>query len=934
VKIRFLIWLVFIAPVAHAQLGSVVFGSYTQARYADEAIRRVGEQLDIRATTIRTEVAGNTYLRVVSPPMAETAGRSLIQRAIQEGFKGPWFLAEVAPKAHIVQTLGRTDTATSPAQTKPTKQAASEPKPTGATRPSKVRLIEPELTNQPNKVVVPTSQSTDIRIDGRVDESTWLGLPVYDNMLVSDPDTLAKPEFATHTRFFYTDKGLYVSAIMEQPVDSLVRRLSNRDEEVNRDSFGIALDTSGEGLYGYWFELGLGGSKADGKVAPERSITRQWDGAWTGETAITDDGWSAELFIPWAIMSMPNHPQERPLTFWVQRKVAHANEQYGWPALPRSSARFMSALQPMEVSGVNPRQQWEIFPYVSSTTDEIKGDSQSRAGIDVFWRPSSNFQITATANPDFGTVESDDVVVNLTAFETFFPEKRLFFLEGTEVFVTSPRSNPRFISSGSQGGRKAPPLYNMEPTTLLNTRRIGGAAKHIEIPDHVTVAGVEQSSPSELTGAVKLVGQAGGLRYGVLAAQEKNAALDGIDNLTGANVRLREDGRDFGVARLIYEDSSGTGRRSIGWMGTFTGYPQKDDAVVQGIDTHWLSATGKWSWDTQLVASDSDEEQGYGLWTDIGWTPRLGIGHQLSIDLLDDKLDLSDLGFLRRNDTTSFRYRYFTNTSKGLPSYLQRKSRGFFLSSGTNTDGYLARSFVGNFLTWVFSNNAELRGELDWMPAHYDDRNARGNGTYKTEHGYFFMASYGTDSSKKFSTSLQLGVRSEDLGDPQYLADLGFTWNPIDRFTFNLDLSWKQRNNWLIYVGDTNLTAFDAIELTPSMSMDFFITAKQHLRMTMQWAGINADESEYYRVPARPGDLLDRVKDPLEESGDFTISRLTAQLRYRWEIGPLSDLFVVYTRGSNLDNRIDEDFDVLFRDAVDEPIVDTLTVKLRYRFGS
>jgi len=138
----------------------------------------------------------------------------------------------------------------------------------------------------------------------------------------------------------------------------------------------------------------------------------------------------------------------------------------------------------------------------------------------------------------------------------------------------------------------------------------------------------------------------------------------------------------------------------------------------------------------------------------------------------------------------------------------------------------------------------------------------------------------------------------------------------------------------LIYVGDSNLTAFDAIELTPSMSMDFFITAKQHLRMTMQWAGINADESEYYTVPARPGDLLDRVKDPLEESGDFTISRLTAQLRYRWEIGPLSDLFVVYTRGSNLDNRIDEDFGVLFRDAVDEPIVDTLTVKLRYRFGS
>ena len=104
--------------------------------------------------------------------------------------------------------------------------------------------------------------------------------------------------------------------------------------------------------------------------------------------------------------------------------------------------------------------------------------------------------------------------------------------------------------------------------------------------------------------------------------------------------------------------------------------------------------------------------------------------------------------------------------------------------------------------------------------------------------------------------------------------------------------------------------------------------------MTLQWAGINADESEFYSVPLQPGELLERTKDPLSPSDDFTISRLTAQLRYRWEIGPLSDLFVVYTRGSNLANRIDEDFDVLLQDAFDDPIIDTLIVKLRYRFGS
>jgi hypothetical protein len=783
-------------------------------------------------------------------------------------------------------------------------------------------------------IVVTADANADITVDGRVDEAIWLKLPVYDNMLVSDPDTLTQPQYPTHTRFLYTESGLYVSAVMQQPTSTLVRRLSARDEELNRDSFGITLDTSGEGLYGNWFEVNLGGSKSDGKVAPERSFTRQWDGAWLGETAVTDDGWSAELFIPWSILSMPSATDKRRLGFWVQRKVAHANEQYAWPALPRSTARFMSALQPMEVENINPRQQWAVFPYVSGTADEIEGETDFKAGVDVFWRPSSNFQVTATANPDFGAVESDDVVVNLTAFETFFPEKRLFFLEGTEVFVTSPRSNPTFVSIRSQGGRQPPRLFNIEPTTLFNTRRIGGSAKHVEIPDDVTVAGVELGKPSELVGAVKVVGQAGNLRYGILGAQEKEVKFDGVHDVTGEDIRIREDGRDFGVARLLYEDSSGDGRKSIGWMGTLTGFPNKDDAVVHGVDTHWLSRDGKWSWDTQLVASDADEEKGYGVWTDIRWTPRQGYGHRLAIDLFDDKLDISDLGFLRRNDALGFRYSFFHSTAQNLPEHLQRRSRGIFISSGSNTDGYLARTFMGYFTTLVFSNSSEFRTEIDFLPAHYDDRNSRDNGTYKTEHGYFFSMSYGTDSSKAFSTSIQVGSRAEDLGDPQYFVDWGFTWNPIDRFTLDLDLRWKKRNDWLIHMEDRDMTSFDAIELAPTMSMDFFITAKQQLRLTMQWVGINADESDFFTVPLSPGELDPRVKDPAAETDDFTISRLTAQLRYRWEIGPLSDLFIVYTRGANLDDRVDDDFDDLFRDALDEPIVDTLVLKLRYRFGS
>jgi hypothetical protein len=116
--------------------------------------------------------------------------------------------------------------------------------------------------------------------------------------------------------------------------------------------------------------------------------------------------------------------------------------------------------------------------------------------------------------------------------------------------------------------------------------------------------------------------------------------------------------------------------------------------------------------------------------------------------------------------------------------------------------------------------------------------------------------------------------------------------------------------------------------------MDLFFTARQQLRWTLQWAGIDADEYKFYQVPAADGDLIEMNKGSGEPSDDFTISRLTTQLRYRWEIAPLSDLFVVYTRGGNLPSRSDDGFGDLFHDALTDPIIDLFVIKLRYRFGN
>ena len=553
--------------------------------------------------------------------------------------------------------------------------------------------------------------------------------------------------------------------------------------------------------------------------------------------------------------------------------------------------------------------------------------------------------MAATANPDFGAVESDDVVVNLTAFETFFPEKRLFFLEGNEVFITTPRSRVR---SGGPGGfgRRTRSTYTPTPTTLLNTRRIGGSPG-IEVPDGVSAEGAELGSPSDLLGAVKVTGQAGNWRYGLLTAFEDDMRRV-AERDDGTPIRLTQDGRDFGVARLLYE-ASGDGRWSAGYIGTLT-RRHDGDALVHGIDAHLLSANGKITWDGQFMASDVDGSRGYGGFMDIAYVPTREWRHSASLDYVDASLDISDLGFIRRNDYRNVRYRAQFSRSQGL-TYLRNRTASLLLSHEQNGAGRMVRSAAFLRTSWVFPNSSELRTELDYFPAQWDDRNSFGNGTFKIRDRWTGELALGTDTGKPLSVSVLAGVRHESLGGRTYRAAAGVTFKPNDRFSLEFDTEYYRRDGWLLHQEDRRMTTFAATEWRPRIAVDLFLSARHQLRLTLQWAGAQADEQDFWRIPEQPGALIPTPKGPTDKpvgaaSDDFTLSRMVGQLRYRWEIGPLSDLFVVYTRGSNLDGRLDEALDTgdangneadgfadLFQDAFTNPVVDLLIVKLRYRFG-
>ena len=756
----------------------------------------------------------------------------------------------------------------------------------------------------------------EITIDGFIDEDVWKDLPVIDGMKVIDPDTLADTPYETHVRFFYTERGIYLSAMNFQPQETLMARMTSRDVKLERDGFVVAIDASGEGLYGFYLRINLGNSLTDATILPERTFNFQWDGPWLARTQALENGWSAEYYIPWSMMPLPQVDDDRKIGIYLERQVGHLQgEAWANPPLPGTVNQFLSAFEKYELKDIEPRRQLTYYPFASGIYDGVRDESTYKVGTEIFWRPTSNSLLSASLNPDFGNVESDDVVVNLTAFEVFFPERRVFFLEGQDVFNTSPRTSGR----GGPGG----------PISLLNTRRIGGAAIY-DVPDDVNVVPTDLSQPSELLGAVKLTGQSGNWRYGTLLASETESQIAGtLDD--GTQVTLNAVGRDFSIARLLYEDTSSGGRRAIGWMGTNLTHPTID-ATAHAVDMHYFSADNRFVIDTQIMHSNVDGKTGNGFLGDVAFRPRRGLQHGLRATYIDDTLDINELGFLTRNDQMNLDYNMF-NIESDVPG-LRQRTTSLFISNQWNTDGEPVR--LGLFLNRGYNtlNNNTYDVSLRFFPERVDDRLGRGTGDFKVEGRYGLNLGFRTNPADKLAFNFDLNLDQDELGPARTGASARFTWRPNDRFSSDLRLDYTDREALLVHKGSGSYTSFESHQWAPQLEMNYFLNAWQQLRFTLQWTALKAFEDRFWQVDSQNLDFLQPVAKSDDDSDNFTISRLTFQARYRWEIAPLSDLFVVYTRGSNLPTDSFETFQDLLVQSWTDTIVDTLAIKLRYRFGS
>src|SRR5437667_3657540 len=346
-------------------------------------------------------------------------------------------------------------------------------------------------------------------IDGRDDDPVWREAPAITQFREFQPKQDGDPRFATEAKVAYDDRNIYVFIRAFDPhPDSILRLLARRDVRAATDQLKIIIDSYHDRRSGYEFAVNPAGVKRDYAIYNDTQEDDAWDAVWEVATTVDSLGWTAEFRIP---LSQLRYAPAASNTFGfgVWRDIQRYTERVSWPVYRISRPGFSSQLGEIQgLVGLPSPRRLEVTPYgVTKNVTVADGggfDHPQRVagGADIKYGVTSNLTLDATVNPDFGQVEADPAVLNLTAFETFFQERRPFFVAGTGVF--------RFDVNCSQ--------VNCNSEGLFYSRRVG-RAPHVDYGD--------PAAPSATTiyGAAKLTGRLpGGQNVGVLDALTGPAA--------------------------------------------------------------------------------------------------------------------------------------------------------------------------------------------------------------------------------------------------------------------------------------------------------------------------------------------------------------------------------------------------------------------------
>ncbi|MFL6551401.1 MAG: DUF5916 domain-containing protein [Povalibacter sp.] len=726
------------------------------------------------------------------------------------------------------------------------------------------------------------SASAAITVDGNLDDVEWSSADAYScsSWKRTDPFTLDDPQYPTQASVVSTPEGLAVAFIVQQPsqVERVRQRSPKNSESLLGDSVGFMVDFDGSGQTGYEFSVSLGGSTRDGLIINQNKFSFDWDGTWQHAVLETPTAWQVEVLIPWNTINMRNATEpHHTIGVYFNRWIYDKRERDSCPALSYDNAALLSDFQRIDIERPAPQSDFTAAPYATAMQDLVADSTHVKAGVDVTWRPTGNMQLAASIDPDFGQVESDELIVNFSSIETLYTDKRPFFTQNQALFDLRTPQNGQ----------------------LIYTRRIGGP----------TDDGLDGSS--DIDAALKLTGSLNNASYGVFAAQEDDYSHD--------------QGRLFSAARMMVPTSIGR----FGYLSTWTDRPYLDrQAAVNAFDFDFAN-NAAFRTSGQVIRSDIDtageSASGYLGWLQQDINRSEPLNFSLKALLIDREFDMNDMGYLERNSLRFFEG-VIDNKRPSKVSGVDAIHDNLSIQYKQNMDGEQLLSRTALTRTISYANGWSWMLYLRHWTAGVDDLLSQGNGVVQLSHRNGVYSNFSTPRFGHFQYLFGAGVFQEGVSDYSAYLDAIAMFHAGSELTLSLELVPQRENDWLFWNGDNRFATANWNRLDYILDFNWFPSPRQELRVKWQWIGIDATGRQSYVTDSR-GNLM-RTNEPVD---GFTVNNLGLQVRYRYSIGSSADVYAVYSRGGYQEGPEERSLGGLFGDMASVRDVEQFLLKFVYR---
>lgn len=729
------------------------------------------------------------------------------------------------------------------------------------------------------------------RIDGKLDDEIWGTADRVEDLVQQDPDNMTAPTERTVTQVAYDDRSIYVAVrCYMTDVSKITTALGRRDTGPRSDWIRLSFDPRHDHLTAYTFDVNPSGVQGDMTWFDDTRSSSDYDAVWEVQTQMTGDGWTAEFRIPFSQMRFSIVPGEE--TVWgfnIRRDIVGRAEVDRWVATPRGVTGFVSRFGHLRfATPPAPPRRFEVQPFMlarqTHTTGEEFGHGLS-GGVDVRVGLGTAATLSATVNPDFGQVEQDPAVLNLSVFETFFPEKRPFFIEDSRTFV--------------------PPYFQM---TTFHSRRIGQRPGRLALPAGDKL--IERPDQTTILGATKVTGKASGWTYGGLTAlTDREYATVDATTLDGAGreqtvrtERLIEPYTSFNVGRVQRDVFGGS---NVGAIATAVVREKDLDAYTGGVDYTLRWNKNKYSWNGHWVGTRAPIENvvktGFGGVTNFNYQSK-HLGVFAHYDYFDRNFKNTDIGFFgSRNNKTAVDVGL--NLSQPDPTKYFRNAVVFTnVATAYNGDKLLLNrgAFLGGEIQFLNYWNIFMGGGGNAQS--FDDLDTRGGPPIVNPADWFFNFFVGSDSRKRWQLSVNgnLGGNVEGGRNRRGNVFLRFQPRPQLQTTLSADYSWgTDVAQWITNTDVTGDGQDDHIYgrlkrnvVSVTARTTYAFTRDMTLEVYLQPFVAAGDYSDIRRL-ARPKSY-DFEPATVADNPDFNSKSMRSNVVFRWEYLRGSSLFVVW----------------------------------------